>query len=122
MINLLELNGECIAAQFGLLFDGVLYLLKIGYRESHARLAPGFLLFERLLEECSAGGPIHTVNIGTGPDWSHSWRPESVPVWEYSLFNTTIHGRLAYLWARLRRVLVDLSGSKKAPSSAGEQS
>lgn len=102
VINLLSLNGECIAAQFGLLVEGVLSLLKIGFRASQADMAPGFLLLEDLFLDCAAGGSIHTVNFVTSPAWTHSWRPELMLVWKHSLFNTTWRGTLAYVWARMK--------------------
>jgi len=57
-INLLYLDDKCIAAQFSLLVDQTLYLLKIGYDEEYSDISPGYL----------------------GVSWIDRWKPEAEKV------------------------------------------
>lgn len=103
VINLLWLNDVCIAGQFGLLVDRVLYILKIGYHEAYSDLAPGNLLMASVLGDFSRSGTVRAVSFVTGPPWSHLWRPEASAVWEHYVFNTTWRGLIAYLGKRVFR-------------------
>ncbi|MHB8533903.1 MAG: GNAT family N-acetyltransferase [Sulfuricaulis sp.] len=96
VINLLWLNDICIAGQFGLLVDRVLYILKIGYHEAYSNLAPGNLLMASVLGDFSRSGTVRAVSFVTGPPWSHLWRPETSAVWDHYVFNTTWRGLIAY--------------------------
>ncbi len=100
LINVLLLNGTCIAGQFCLLTDGVLYILKIGYNETYAQIAPGYLLLDEVLRNYADGHHIHSVSFVTDPPWTHLWRAESLAVYNCSIYNNTVRGWLAFLWAK----------------------
>ncbi len=99
-INVLLLKGTCIAGQFCLLTNKVLYLLKIGYDESYSQIAPGYLLLDEVLKNYADGRQIHNVNFVTDPPWSHLWRAESLAVYDCTIYNNTVRGWLTYLWAK----------------------
>jgi CelD/BcsL family acetyltransferase involved in cellulose biosynthesis len=100
VINLLCLDGEAIAGQFCLLVDGVLSVLKIGYRESFSHVAPGKLLFDYVLRAYCAGHEIKALNFVTAPEWDRLWRPEACAVATHRVYNTTGRGVLAYFLAK----------------------
>lgn len=102
VINLLWLNDSCIAGQFGLLVDRVLYIIKIGYHENYAHLAPGNLLMERVLADGGRDPTMRAISFVTDPPWSHLWRPESRLVSNYYIFNRTLRGLASYLAHRVR--------------------
>jgi hypothetical protein len=110
VINLLWLNGSCIAGQFCLLVDRVLYLIKIGYHEKHAHLAPGNLLMERVLADGSRDATMRAISFVTDPPWSHLWRPESRLVSNYYIFNRTLPGLASYLARRMGSLISGIRG------------
>ena len=77
IINLLWLDGTCIAGQLGLIVGRVLNLLKIGHRESHSNFAPGNLLMEKVLTDAGQGGVLRAVSFVMDPPWAHLWHPEA---------------------------------------------
>lgn len=115
VINLLWLNDICIAGQFGLLVDRVLYILKIGYHEAYSNLAPGNLLMASVIGNFSRSGTVRAVSFVTGPPWGHLWRPEASTVWDHYVFNTTWRGLIAYLGKQ-----VFPSRNRPIPPTAGD--
>jgi len=79
-INLLYLSGKCIAAQFSLLVDQTLYLLKIGYDEEYSDISPGYLLLEKLVEYGCATKKFNRISFVTGVSWIDRWKPEAEEV------------------------------------------
>jgi CelD/BcsL family acetyltransferase involved in cellulose biosynthesis len=79
-INLLTLNDEAIAAQFGIAIHDKLYLLKIGFHEKFSEYSPGFLLLYKLIEYYCRLNSVHTISFVTGVDWIDRWRPDSVKI------------------------------------------
>lgn len=78
-INVLYLDDIAIAAQFGLRIQKRLFLLKIGFSESHAALSPGYLILYRLIETMAASAMISAISFVTGVDWIDRWHPQSDP-------------------------------------------
>lgn len=95
-INLILLNGRCIASQFCLAIGETLYLLKIGYSEEHRAIGPGNVLLNELLQRCCADKNIKIVSFITGASWNDSWAPESLDVYDSYLFNRTLLGIIVY--------------------------
>lgn len=106
-INLLTLAGRPLAGQFCVRAGAVLHLLKIGYDEAYAPLAPGNMLLEHLLEGCAARG-IREVDLVTDAPWHADWRPSSQPVCEVVILNRTARGSPAWFAYRARRALEGL--------------
>lgn len=115
VINLLWLDDICIAGQFGLLVDRVLYILKIGYHEAYSNLAPGNLLMASVMRNFSHNGAVRAVSFVTGPSWSHLWRPDMNPVWDHYVFNATWRGLIAYFGKRFFR-----GGNGPMPPTTGD--
>lgn len=106
-INLLHLNGEVIAAQFGLVSGRQLNLLKIGYEQKHANIAPGHLIMQHTIESVCADAALGRLSFVTRPTWAQLWKPESTGVEHHVVFRSTWSGRLLRqglrLWQRRPR-------------------
>lgn len=106
VINLLYLDDTCIAAEFCLYCNGILNLLKIGYRESHARISPGSLLFDYVLRDwCERPGVREISFVGDAP-WQKTWHPVEQPVYRYRVYNYRFRAMPSRLWRALRPLLV----------------
>jgi CelD/BcsL family acetyltransferase involved in cellulose biosynthesis len=102
-INLLRLNGEVIAAQFGLISNRQLNLLKIGFANPHAALAPGHLIMQHTIESVCADPQLARLSFVTDPPWAHLWKPEVTPSRQIAIFRRSPTGRLMYWGLRLWR-------------------
>jgi CelD/BcsL family acetyltransferase involved in cellulose biosynthesis len=121
-IQLLKLGEVAIAAQFSLVCDDTMYQFKIGYREDHARLAPGQMLNEQLLRQFDPNQMgVRCLNLVSDASWHRDWHPERLQVSNLFAFNHTPAGALAYANTRARQQLSKLrrrAGS--APPAAQE--
>jgi hypothetical protein len=96
-INLLRVNGKCIAGQLCLLLDDEIYILKIGYNEKYSQLSPGNILLEKLVERCWEDGNIKFINFVTGSEWHANWKPSSCNVVRVYFFNKTYRGFVGFI-------------------------
>lgn len=69
----LEIGGRTAAMFLGVRLPRALVLLKIAYDEAFARLGPGNLLFERLLEREIVAGHLDEINCTTDMPWHRLW-------------------------------------------------
>jgi CelD/BcsL family acetyltransferase involved in cellulose biosynthesis len=99
-IHLLYAGEVAIAAQFAIVCGRRCYLLKIGYDESRAALAPGNMLLERLLKRYEGHAEIKHVDLVSDAAWHDSWRPETRSAFRHFLFRSTPKGLFA--WAALQ--------------------
>ena len=92
VLNCLRLAGAPIAAQFCVRDEDTLYVLKLAYDERHARLAPGNMLLERVIQSGIASGSFRNVNLVGDPPWFKDWEPHEMPVYTIELHNGTATG------------------------------
>lgn len=102
-INLLRVNGECVAGQFCLTVGDTYYILKIGYLEEQARLAPGNMLLEHVMKRMAASNEIRYLNLITDAEWHKSWNPERYKIYDCYRFNSTAKGLWAYSLISLKQ-------------------
>ena len=118
VINLLELDGQCLAAEFCLLSAGVLNLLKIGYRESHASLGPGTVLVDRVLADWTGRPETASVSFVTDTAWQKPWHPDGVGVYHHRIYRCTPRGLGVLLYyagrPRLARWVRALRGLRRS--------
>lgn len=107
-INLLEVDGRCIAGQFCFLTGGTTYLVKVGYDERYARLAPGHMLLEDLFRRSEEEGRA-LVDLMSDADWHADWKPADVPVFHAYVFNATPRGLCALAGLKARAWLARLA-------------
>ena len=91
VINLLKLNDEVIAVQFGIKVGDQLNLLKIGFREQYKGIGPGNIILSYTLKDCIQKG-IKKVNIVTAPPWAEKWKSHSTQLYRHFIFNSSIAG------------------------------
>jgi len=99
-INTLTADGKCIAAQYCILLDDTVYILKIGYDESYKRCAPGNLLVDLFLKRSMESGTVNNINLVTDAPWHEDWRPKSYAKSNLHIFNATPAGILGYVILR----------------------
>jgi CelD/BcsL family acetyltransferase involved in cellulose biosynthesis len=98
-IHTLFAGDTAIASQVGVVVGQRYYQLKIGYDERYAHLAPGNMLLEAVLQEYAGHATVRYVDLVSGADWHHSWRPIARKVLQHFVFRPSLRGRLA--WAAL---------------------
>ena len=101
-INLLKVDGQVIAGQFALIVGDTTYLLKIGYDEEYAELAPGNTLLAHTLDRLSVEEDIRHVNLITDAAWHKSWRPSQSQVFQCCCFSSSLMARLLYAYTHIR--------------------
>lgn len=121
IINLLFLGETCIAGQYCLLVDGVLHILKIGYNERFAHLSPGNLLIDQVLRAWSGQGEIRGISFVLDAPWTAIWQPESIPVFDHYICNTTWRGWAVYSWHRARALMGIPAASARANDYRAER-
>jgi CelD/BcsL family acetyltransferase involved in cellulose biosynthesis len=95
-INLLVLDDKPIAAQFAIVGGDRYFLLKIGYDESQAALAPGNLLLEWLLKKYDGHPVLRHIDLVSDAAWHGSWKPEARSLQRHLLLRPTTRGLLAW--------------------------
>ena len=104
-INLVKIDGVYAAGQFCLITDGILYLLKIGYKEEFNNFAPGSLLLYDLIQNSLENPYIHTISFVTGPEWVKRWNPLYLDVDNFFLFRNSIAGISNYQYLKAKYVV-----------------
>jgi hypothetical protein len=98
---LLELAGEIIAFQITVLHDGVLYQIKVGYQERHAKLSPGQVLQVWLLREAFANPAIRAYDMlgggGKAAANKRKWATGAETLYTLRVFRKSMGGLLAWL-------------------------
>lgn len=102
-INLLQIDKKSIAAQFCLIVDDTLYVLKIGHDEKYSKIAPGNMLLENLIEKSASDDDIKKINLISGSPWHTDWMPEFINVFRMYIFNKTVAGLFAYYTLKSKR-------------------
>ena len=102
-VNLLRFGDEVVAGQFGIRIGRTLHLLKFGYKEAHARFAPGNVLLLSVLEQACQDPDTDVVNLVNDPPWSHRFKPLSMGVWSYFVANRSPRGLATLLGLLVKR-------------------
>jgi CelD/BcsL family acetyltransferase involved in cellulose biosynthesis len=100
-INLLEIGGEAVAAQFGIHSGSTFYMLKIGYRQRYSDIGPGNLLLEDVIEYFSGEAGIESINLVTAPPWGEKWKSGEIPLLTHLDYRPSPSGLLAFAGTRL---------------------
>lgn len=104
-INTLHADGKCIAAQFCLLSDDTVYMLKIGYDEGYKRYAPGKhlvdLFIRRYMENCT----VKSINFVAEREWHADWKPKTISISKLYIFNASMSGIIGFAALKLHGIL-----------------
>lgn len=129
-LYLLELGEDIIAFQITVLYEGVLYQLKVGYQEQHAKLSPGQVLQLQLLRDAFADPAIHAYDMlgggGKAAANKRKWATSAETLYTLRVFRRNIGGMLA--WCRFvvaprvkAAILARLAHSPAAEASLPEE-
>jgi CelD/BcsL family acetyltransferase involved in cellulose biosynthesis len=127
VLGLLHLDGQPIAFEYDLLYEGVLYNLKLGYDEAFEKASPGLALRIELLRWAHENKVAVYDYMGPTADYKARFGTDSVAHDNLRLYGRTAPARLLHLyeawlrpaagWVRRR-----LSGRRAASPEAGEAS
>lgn len=98
-IHFLNADTRPIAGAYSILVDDTCFLLKIAYDEEFARISPGVLLMEYIVNFYAEHPDIRFINLISDSEWHTSWSPSKTEVFNCYLFNRTIKGVLSYVLA-----------------------
>ncbi len=110
-INLMTIDGTCVAAQFCIVTGGILQILKIGFAEDFRSLSPGELLLFKALEWAQESSRIDTVSFVTDPPWLSRLPVQRMETEQVFLFSDTVLGGVS---GRICKMLYSLKNTKKA--------
>ncbi|MGZ6404259.1 MAG: GNAT family N-acetyltransferase [Bdellovibrionota bacterium] len=99
----LELNGELLAAHFGLSYRGRYFSPKVAYNERLPQYAGGHLIVSEILQDCASRGISEYDITGVSDEWKMKWTSESRAKFIHFIFRRGLPGSLAHaLRFRLR--------------------
>lgn len=84
-INILFINNEPISAQYAIILEPTVFLLKIGFEERKRSLSPGNLLIEHKFKEYETNPNLTTLNLISDAAWHAQWKP--IVLSAYKIFN-----------------------------------
>jgi len=94
-INTMYIGDTAVSAQLALNSSVNCCLLKIGYRESYANCAPGSLLLFEVLKNTAENKNINKLSLLTSPQWAQRWHPKQGSIYNVTLYNSTVRGRVS---------------------------
>jgi hypothetical protein len=93
-INTMRFANRVIASQFCLCDSDTLYILKQGYDEHFAHLAPGNSLLEHVVRWSFTSRSVRKVSLAGSPGWFQDWKPASANIYRLNFFNSTPLGQI----------------------------
>lgn len=88
----LELDGQLIAAQIGILQNGCFYALKTSYDEGFRRYTPGNLLVAEILQDLISLHVIEFDFLGAAAEWKRRWSKQVRAQGHFYIFQASILG------------------------------
>ncbi len=76
--NEVRSGDTCLVSTFCIRVREEYDVMKIGYDERFAHIAPGQLVFERIIQECCDDPTIKRINLTSGFEWNLVWAPDVV--------------------------------------------
>jgi len=114
-IYTLEFDGQLLASHLGLSYKGRYFSPKVAYDENFKQWAPGQLIVEEIIRDCSARD-VREYDI-TGPNdaWKAKWTSQTHPQCIQFIFRKGIPGNLAHaIRFRLRPWLKKVTGRARS--------
>ncbi len=102
-INLLRLNGKAVAAQYCLVDDDRINLLKIGHDPQYQDCSPGFQLIKQVFEDDCGEGKCSKLSFVTGAEWNDIFKPKVLDVVDIQIFGSTIKGQFLFVAKKIKR-------------------
>ena len=114
----------CLASTLCVRVGEVYDVMKIGYDERFAHVAPGHLVFERIIQQCCDDPAIKRINLTSSFAWNRVWEPDVVP--SYNVYvgigGLAARVRVAFLrmsfryWPVVKRLLQRIKRPNPAPA------
>ena len=83
-LHILKISQEVVAGTISLIVGQRFCLLKIAYNPAYARLSPGHVLLDMVLQQFTSQNPIRAVDFMSYTPWIHSWHPQSYQCHHYA--------------------------------------
>jgi Acetyltransferase (GNAT) domain len=96
VINLLWHGDEPVAGELCVQIGRTLNILKVGFKEAHAKFAPGLLLLDRIIRESCDDPAIDVLHLVNNPSWAEFFRPLVIVVWSYFTPNRSARGLVVH--------------------------
>ena len=104
-IHFIRVDGRPIAGAFTIIVNDTCFLFKIAYDEEFAKLSPGNLLTEYIINYYLEDSNIRFINLISNSKWRDSWHPSKIEVVTCYVFNRTFLGFLSYVLIRIKSAL-----------------
>jgi CelD/BcsL family acetyltransferase involved in cellulose biosynthesis len=124
----LELDGQMVAAHFGLTHRERYFMLKVAMDETYRDFAPGHLLINAVVADCMRRGLDEFDFTGPWAEYKSRWTAHVRPYFQFWVFHRNAYGRLLHavnvrLRGRVRlraRVRALLGRTVHSPRSGGQ--
>jgi len=94
--HFLEVDGEIVAGNLGVLHGKKVLLWKLAYNESCKKYSPGGVLLEYLIQKHAGDNDINTVDLMTNESWYNNWNMNWRPFQTIYLFKPGLLGLYLY--------------------------
>ena len=122
-LPILYLNDEPVAYDYGLIHQGVYYLLQTSYKDEWKADFPGFVLRKLLIEDLTRVG-IRQINFGgDATEWKMKWTNQKQRYDSYLVFGRSVRGlylRKTYSFGEEARAGVHSSAVGASPGIEGD--
>jgi CelD/BcsL family acetyltransferase involved in cellulose biosynthesis len=93
-LSRLTLDGETVAFQYGMTYEGHYLLPKLAFREEYSEFSPGLVLMNEVLRDCITRRATRIDFLGGDDEWKTRWSPAVLPhSWLY-IFRKSLKGRV----------------------------
>ncbi len=101
----LLLNGKVVSLNIAVVLNKACYLLKITYDETYAKLSPGNVLLEKIIQHHALHTNVSHINLVSDYNWHKAWKPSSLDYVTYHCFNSTLKGATYRLGKQFQALL-----------------
>jgi CelD/BcsL family acetyltransferase involved in cellulose biosynthesis len=104
-IHSLKIEKNTIASLILLREGNTCFGIKMAYNENYAKISPGTILLDYILQYLSGKNDIAYFNFLSESTWAQGWHPNKFFGYKLFLFNKTIKGIIYYLSFSINRNL-----------------
>lgn len=121
----LKFDGDVVAVEYQLIYEGVVLALRADYDPSFASFSPGTYLNWRILENLfSTDNTLYRMGAGSNT-YKLRWSNIQTELKDIRFYNSTLMGRSlwiaeARIWPALRRIRKALSEFRERPKTASQ--
>jgi CelD/BcsL family acetyltransferase involved in cellulose biosynthesis len=90
----LTLNGQTVAFQYGITYNGSYMLPKLAFREEFSELSPGLVLMHEIVLDSISRGRNSIDMLGSDDEWKLRWSRTVLPHHWLYIFRNNFKGRM----------------------------